>query len=271
LHYYQFNIGDYSSHTSRLSIIEDLTYRRLLDLYYLTERPFNGCSTDVARDIGLQDYQKEVDYILGKFFPKDGDFWVNNRCKSEVEAYQSKKVKASKAGKASAEARKTKASKQAFNDRSTTVQQESNDRSTKHKPITKNQEPITSKQDKPKDLSPKGDERVDQVFNYWCSVFNKTASSKLTPKRKKAITDRLKEGYTLEEIKLSIDGCSQSEYHMGKNDTGAIYNDLELICRSGEKVEQFASNYNGIIPQAQKYSKTTEQNIINAQGFINGE
>ena len=137
MHYYPFNIGDYSSHTSRLSLIEDLAYRRLLDLYYLTERPFNGCSTDVARDIGLQDHQKEVDYILGKFFPKVGDDWVNDRCKREVDLYQSKKITASKAGKASAEARKTKASEQTFNDRSTTVQPNN-----KQELRTKNQEPL---------------------------------------------------------------------------------------------------------------------------------
>ena len=161
MHYYPFNIGDYSSHTSRLSLIEDLAYRRLLDLYYLNERPFNGCSTDVARDIGLQDHQAEVDYILNKFFPKIGDEWVNNRCKREVDLYQSKKVTASKAGKASAEARKTKASEQTFNDRSTTVQPNIN-----QEPLTNKHKTVTSKQDKPKDLSPKGDGRVQQVFNY---------------------------------------------------------------------------------------------------------
>lgn len=142
MHYYQFNIGDYASHTSRLSIIEDLAYRRLLDLYYLTERPFNGCSTDVAREIGLTEYQSEVDYILSKFFVKDGDEWSNKRADKEISLYQSKIDSASKAGKASAKARKHKGSEQAFNDRSTTVQLDSNKRATKQEPLTKNQEPI---------------------------------------------------------------------------------------------------------------------------------
>jgi len=35
MHYYQFNIGDYASHTRHLSDLEDLAYRRLLDAYYL--------------------------------------------------------------------------------------------------------------------------------------------------------------------------------------------------------------------------------------------
>ena len=53
MHYFQFNIGDYASHTSRLTLLEDLAYRRMLDLYYLNEQPLNGCVTDVARELGL--------------------------------------------------------------------------------------------------------------------------------------------------------------------------------------------------------------------------
>ena len=64
MHYYQFNIGDYASHTSRLSLMEDLAYRRLLDLYYLNEQPFNECLTDVAREIGMPEHKDEITYIL---------------------------------------------------------------------------------------------------------------------------------------------------------------------------------------------------------------
>ena len=37
--YYSFNIGDYQSHTSHLSEMEDLAYRRMLDWCYLHEKP----------------------------------------------------------------------------------------------------------------------------------------------------------------------------------------------------------------------------------------
>ena len=79
MHYYQFNIGDYASHTSRLSLMEDLAYRRLLDLYYLTEQPFNECLTSVAREIGMPDNNDEIEYVLNKFFSLDGGFWVQSR------------------------------------------------------------------------------------------------------------------------------------------------------------------------------------------------
>ena len=142
MHYYQFNIGDYVSHTSRLSPIEDLAYRRILDSYYLNERPFNGCSTDVAREIGLTEYSKEVDYILNKYFENINDSWVQKRVEQEILFYQSKIEAASKAGKASAKAREIKKIEKQSNDRSTTVQQESNDRATNQEPITNNQQTL---------------------------------------------------------------------------------------------------------------------------------
>ena len=46
MNYYQFHIGDYSSHTGHLSEIEDLAYRRMLDYCYLNE---SGLPEDVER------------------------------------------------------------------------------------------------------------------------------------------------------------------------------------------------------------------------------
>ena len=98
MHYYQFNIGDYVSHTSRLSLLEDLAYRRLLDLYYLNERPFNGCSTDVAREIGMVDKLESVEFVLKKYFSRETGEWVNSRAEKEIAAYQSKQKSAKRAG-----------------------------------------------------------------------------------------------------------------------------------------------------------------------------
>lgn len=139
MHYYQFNIGDYASHTARLSPMEDLAYRRMLDLYYLNERPLNGCSADVAREIGLADFSSDVEYILNKFFTKVDDTFTQKRVDNEIAAYQKKRKQAAKAGRASAKARQ-----RTFNGRSTDAQQDDNDRATKHKPLTNNHKPLTS-------------------------------------------------------------------------------------------------------------------------------
>ena len=143
MHYYQFNIGDYSSHTSRLSLLEDLAYRRLLDLYYLSEQPISGSFDDISRDIGMMDHINEIEYILNKFFILEESCWLQCRVEKEIKHYQSKIDNASKAGKASAKARRSKGSEQAFNDRSTTVQPTNN-----QEPITNNHKPINKDQDK---------------------------------------------------------------------------------------------------------------------------
>lgn len=135
MHYYQFNIGDYAAHTKGLSLLEDLAYRRLLDEYYLAERPFNGCSTDVARMIGMAQYLGEVEYILAKYFSKDGEFWRHIKIDKAIVEYKDKQEKAQKAGKASANARK----QPKYNGRSTDVQPTIN-----QEPLTNNHKPINN-------------------------------------------------------------------------------------------------------------------------------
>jgi uncharacterized protein YdaU (DUF1376 family) len=124
MHYYQWNIGDYASHTQRLSLLEDLAYRRLLDDYYLHERPLNTGVASVARQIGMKEHVAEVQFILECFFQLCEDGWINKRADMEIAHYRSKIEQASKAGKASAERRS--------NERLTVVQP------------TNNQEPITN-------------------------------------------------------------------------------------------------------------------------------
>ena len=124
MHYYQFNIGDYLSHTKHLDVMEDLAYRRLLDLYYLHERPLNSGIASVARQIGMRDHETEVKSVLEEFFNLSDDGWINQRADKEIKHFHSKIDQASRAGKASAERR--------MSSRSTDVQ------------LTNNQEPITN-------------------------------------------------------------------------------------------------------------------------------
>jgi len=129
MHYYQFNIGDYVSHTRHLSPIEDIAYRRLLDAYYLSERPLNSGIAVVARQIGLKEHEPEVHEVLQEFFKLTEDGWINIRADKEIAHFKGKIEQASRAGKASAERRS--------NSRSTDVQPTNN-----QQPITINQEPI---------------------------------------------------------------------------------------------------------------------------------
>jgi uncharacterized protein YdaU (DUF1376 family) len=137
MHYYQFNIGDYLSHTKHLDLMEDLAYRRLLDLYYLHERPLNSGITSVARQIGMRDHENDVKSVLEEFFDLSDDGWINQRADKEIKHFHSKIDQASRAGKASAERR--------MSARSTDVQ------------LTNNQEPITNNQLKPSICPPDGE------------------------------------------------------------------------------------------------------------------
>jgi uncharacterized protein YdaU (DUF1376 family) len=179
MHYYQFNIGDYASHTSRLKPIEDLAYRRMLDLYYLNEQPLSLCLSDVARELGLTDYLDEVAYVLNKFFIETESGFSQKRIDLEIKKYKSNHKSKIKAGKASAKARQSKASSV-----ETPIEHPLNTRTTNdelninHKPLTNNQEPLTNNQEPPvkdKDLPPKVDvnELFEKVWKQYPSKQNK--------------------------------------------------------------------------------------------------
>lgn len=122
MNWYAFHLGDYLSHTRHLSPMEDLAYRRMLDWYYLHERPFNGRSTDVARLIGLPDHEPEVEAVLREFFEQvEGRGWVNRRADEEIASYAARRKSASEAGKRSANKRSTTVQRP-LSDGSTTVQ-----------------------------------------------------------------------------------------------------------------------------------------------------
>jgi len=85
---------------------------------------------------------------------------------------------------------------------------------------------------------------VKEIFELWKKILNHK-KAKLTNDRITKIKARLKEGYTEEECKSAITGCSKSDYHMGRdkksNPSNTIYNDIELIFRNGGNLERFIS------------------------------
>lgn len=135
MNYYQFHIGDYMSHTRHLSAMEDLAYRRLLDIYYLHEQPLDEDATSVARMINMREAVLEVETILEEFFEfQVGRGWVNLRADEEISKYRLRLEANSRAGKISAERRMSASS--------TSVQPTKN-----HKPITNEKKNIKKKSD----------------------------------------------------------------------------------------------------------------------------
>jgi len=103
MNFYPFHIGDYASHTTHLTNEEDIAYRRMIDLYYMNEHPFNDCSTLARR---IRSTVEVVQIILDEFFElQDDGYWHNSRIDKEIARYQGIQNKKSQAGKASAVAR----------------------------------------------------------------------------------------------------------------------------------------------------------------------
>lgn len=101
MHYYQFNIGDYQSHTAHLTEMEDLAYRRLLDWAYLHETPIPLDIEQISRLIRMRSYSDCIASVLQEFFVRTDSGWISHRVQQEIEAVGTKKEKA----RASANAR----------------------------------------------------------------------------------------------------------------------------------------------------------------------
>jgi len=131
MHYYQFHIGDYKSHTHHLSLLEDLAYRRLLDFYFLHEKPIKH--RDVARQIGMREHEEDVMTVLNEFFISTEDGFVSPRADKEIKQYK----EFAEAGKRGAAKRwGTPPNGEAISPPNATPIATNN-----HKPITINQEP----------------------------------------------------------------------------------------------------------------------------------
>ncbi len=86
MHFYQFHIGDYKSHTHHLSPMEDLAFRRLLDHYYLHEAPIK--QRDIARQIGMREFEQEVLTVLDEFFVSTEAGYINPRADKEIAKFK---------------------------------------------------------------------------------------------------------------------------------------------------------------------------------------
>ena len=83
---------------------------------------------------------------------------------------------------------------------------------------------------------------IEELFEYWIQVFEKNGNTLLDEHRSKKISLAIK-NYGMETCKKAIKGCSLSSWHNGHNPLGKKYQDLTLIFRNAEKVEQFLETY----------------------------
>ena len=157
MHYFQFNIGDYMKHTARLTLMEDLAYRRMLDLYYLNDGPLCSDTKRLAKQIGMAGEEDAIAFVLSEFFTLDGDVYRNSRADRELSIYAEKAEKSRANGKKGGRPK----TQQVISGNPEETQQvisenpEETNGKANHKPLTINQEPIEEDS-----LSRKHDERI---------------------------------------------------------------------------------------------------------------
>lgn len=85
--------------------------------------------------------------------------------------------------------------------------------------------------------------QVEDVVAYYVS---KRPKRRPGLKERAKVEQRLKEGFTVEQLKEAIDGCLARPF---TNDAGKTFDGLELICRDSAKVEQFRAAPKTAIPK----------------------
>jgi uncharacterized protein YdaU (DUF1376 family) len=95
MNFYPFHIGDYVTATRHLSWEEDCAYRRLLDTYYVTEKPIpldirQACRLVMAT---TESQREAVEVVLKEFFIETAIGWVSHRADEEIDRMRASKEK----------------------------------------------------------------------------------------------------------------------------------------------------------------------------------
>jgi uncharacterized protein YdaU (DUF1376 family) len=132
MHYYQFNIGDYIKNTLHLSVMEDIAYRRLLDLYYDSEQPIPNDIPRVSRRLRMD--CEVVQSVLNEFFELTESGYRNHRADLEISDYHDYLAKQKANGLKGGRPKKTQLKP--------TVNPDLTQNNPKHKQTNTNQEPV---------------------------------------------------------------------------------------------------------------------------------
>lgn len=108
------------------------------------------------------------------------------------------------------------------------------------------------------DIPPNGD--IDVVFDYWKLVHGHSRAQ-IDKKRREVIGARLKE-YSVDDLKLAIDGCKRSPFYQGQNERNMVYDDIELICRDAKHVDGFIAAAEGRGHGNGSFGRTDQQRIV---------
>lgn len=88
------------------------------------------------------------------------------------------------------------------------------------------------------DDPPEVNQAIKDVFEFWKTTMQMRSNTVCNDVRASRIRARLREGYSVEQLKKAILGNRSSEFHQEGG-----YRDIELICRGADKVDGFIAKY----------------------------
>ncbi|TDI03077.1 DUF1376 domain-containing protein [Acinetobacter baumannii] len=267
MHYYERNIGDYYRKAGRLNILQHGVYNLLMDACYDRE---SFPTLEEAIEWVWAESEEEIDavkFVLKKFFKLNEDgVYIQNHIKEELEKYRAFLAKQAENGKKGGRPKKNPKNDSGNNGNDFDNSGFKNESQENPNESELNPEKPKETQIKPKPSNhltnepsnqennicpPNGEpvpaekpkenfkSEIQEVFEFWKVTFNKNNRTILDNQRKSKIQARLKEGYTVEDIKTAIVGCSKSQFHIEGNHT-----DLTLICRDATKLDHFLAMSN---------------------------
>jgi hypothetical protein len=100
---------------------------------------------------------------------------------------------------------------------------------------------------------------VVRIFDHWVYMLGKNPKRcALGPTRRKVIAKAL-ELYDEDTILLAVEGCATDPWHLGENDRGTEYTDLEMILRDEAHIERFAAKGEVARERAEKEHQRQQQ------------
>ena len=214
MNYFKFHIGDYARSTRHLSNDEDLAYRRLIDMYYETEAPIPLETQWVARRIRLP--VEVVEIVLQDMFQRTDDGWKHARCEQELAEYHRQVEKNRLNGKRGGRPKTAKKNPVGSEPVASPIPDVT--LTTNHKPLTINQDIVSSNEDK----SSGDDLTVDDVVSAWNELAEQCGLAKvvkLSDTRRKHIRLRIKE-YDAEDWSKAMGAIYRSSFLRGDNERG---------------------------------------------------
>lgn len=221
MNFYPFHIGDYISHTSHLTDAEDLAYRRMIDLYYQSEQPFDSAEK-IARKV--RSTPEIVQTLLGEYFEQDEQgLWHNGRADQEIAKYHAMQ----EGGRKGAALRWGKGS----------------DSPPKQPPMqTKNQEPITKNHIKATGVPPA--DVSNDIFQDYLKI-RKAKKSPWTPTAQKLMrSEAEKAGISLQDamemccargwIGFKAEWVSKDSVSQRSDDKQWMFSDQGIVAKANE-------------------------------------